>query len=146
MKALTLHPLYALAVTTGEKMIECRTWKTDYRGPLLICSSSKKFPGTIPGHAMCVVDLVDIKPFEEHMLDNAMMAQMPMNSYGWILSTNRLVKPFEVKGKFRLFDVPDDQIEVFDTVDTAALSAFMREYYKPLARIDDGTRAYWDSF
>ena len=60
MKALSLGPDWAMDVLLGEKRIEWRTWKTDYRGLLLICANSKPWPGSIAGHALCVVNLVDI--------------------------------------------------------------------------------------
>jgi len=41
IKALTVRQPFAHAIITGEKRIEYRTWKTDYRGPLLIHVSSK---------------------------------------------------------------------------------------------------------
>ena len=76
MKALSVKQPFAEFIATGEKDIELRTWRTDYRGPLLICASSKgeitlkkgapqedrealerEFPN---GKAICVVDLADI--------------------------------------------------------------------------------------
>lgn len=63
MKALSIHPVYAGLIWAGDKTIECRSWRTDYRGDLLICSTAKKIKDTIPGHALCVVTLADIVPF-----------------------------------------------------------------------------------
>ena len=60
MKALSIHPIYAAAIFCGDKTIECRTWKTDYRGEILICSTNRKIKHTIPGHALCTAKLVDI--------------------------------------------------------------------------------------
>lgn len=37
MKALSIHPYYAIGIVTGDKTI-VRTWSTDYRGDILICS------------------------------------------------------------------------------------------------------------
>lgn len=42
MKALTIHSPWANAIAFGEKTIECRSWRTRYRGPLLICASNRK--------------------------------------------------------------------------------------------------------
>ena len=41
MKALSVHPVFAMKIFSKEKTIELRTWKTDYRGDLLICSTQK---------------------------------------------------------------------------------------------------------
>jgi len=43
MKALTLTQPWATLVAIGAKRIETRSWKTDYRGPLVI-HAAKTFP------------------------------------------------------------------------------------------------------
>ena len=67
MKALSVKQPWASCIIDGGKTVECRTWKTSYRGPLLICSSKGDidFPeenGLIApgGMALGVVELVDI--------------------------------------------------------------------------------------
>lgn len=40
--ALSLWQPWASLIATGAKTIETRGWRTDYRGPLLICSSNYK--------------------------------------------------------------------------------------------------------
>ena len=98
MKALSLMPEWAMSVLLGWKTVECRTWKTDYRGELLICASSKAWPGSIAKHALCIVNLVDIVPFEKKHLDTANMDEMPEGDcYAWIFDGLGWVKPFEVK-------------------------------------------------
>lgn len=42
MKALTLHQPWASFVTTGIKVIETRSWRTHYRGPLAIHAAARK--------------------------------------------------------------------------------------------------------
>lgn len=39
MKAISLWQPHASLMQTGAKQIETRSWKTNYRGPLLICSA-----------------------------------------------------------------------------------------------------------
>lgn len=97
MKALSLRPDYAFDVLDGKKSTEYRSWKTDYRGDLLICSTKKKIPGTIQGYALIVCELVDIKKAR--------------GGYAWILSNFRTIHPFKVKGQRRLFDVDDNLIK-----------------------------------
>lgn len=107
MKAISIHPFYAMAIADGIKTVECRTWKTDYRGPLLICSTAKKYHGTIPGHALCVVTLKDVVPFELKHLQPAMMTKkdyQPGAFYAWILEDNRIIKPIPLKGKLSLWN------------------------------------------
>lgn len=93
MKALSIWPEYAMEIAEGKKTEEYRSWNTNYRGPLLICSTKAHgVPGSIPAHAICVVDLVDIR--EDGYKD-----------YAWLLDNVRKIKPISVKGKLSLFEV-----------------------------------------
>ena len=112
MKALSVHPYYAHQIVTGVKSVECRTWKTDYRGDIVICSTAKKFHDCVSSHALGVVELVDVVPFTTKHLKAACMEKrdMPDNAYAWILSYNRLIVPVPVKGKLSLWEY-DGKIE-----------------------------------
>ena len=103
MKALSIHPVYAMCIVTGQKTVECRSWTTNYRGDILICSTAKKEKGTIPGHALGVVTLEDIVPFQRKHLKGAMMNNFSPEDYAWILTNPRVIKPFPVKGKLSLW-------------------------------------------
>jgi hypothetical protein len=97
MKALSMHPLYACQICAKIKRVEHRTWKTDYRGPLVICSSQFNDGKDCPrGYALCVVDLYDIVKTK--------------SGYSWKLRDVVLIKPFPVKGKLHLFEVPDEKL------------------------------------
>lgn len=113
MKALSVHPAYAMKIVGGQKTIECRSWKTDYRGDIVICSTAKKFAGTIPGHAIGVVELADIRPFTRADLDAALMLKKEYQEkmYAWILKNPRFIVPFAVKGKLSLWNC-DHDIEI----------------------------------
>lgn len=106
MKTLTLRPEFALAVAWGEKDIEWRTWKTNYRGDILITSSSKLKSGTIPGHALCIAELYDIKSVENKD-----------NLFAWMLRNVRLIKPVPVKGKLSLWEsgINPEDLEIIGT-------------------------------
>ena len=108
MKALTVHPSYAMAIVTGLKTVECRTWKTSYRGDILITSSAKKFAGTIPGHALGVVTLKDIVRFDRKHVKPALMQDWEPGLYAWILENPRIIKPIPVKGKLSLWNFADE--------------------------------------
>ena len=98
MKALSIMPYYASLIASGEKVEEYRTWKTDYRGDLLICASSKnEGPDLVRGHAICVVELYDIRKDGDR-------------DFAWLIRNVRFVEPFPVKGKLHLYDVEDDNI------------------------------------
>ena len=108
MKALSLRPEWAMPVMFGAKTVEVRSWKTDYRGKLLICSSNRPTAGTIAGHALCVVNLVDVVPFEDIHMEESLLDSFPDKPvYAWLLSNVEWVEPFPVKGQLGLYDVDD---------------------------------------
>ena len=99
MKALSVRGDYIMDIIAGKKKIEYRTWKTNYRGPLLMCSTAKKVAGAAPGYAICVVNLKSIQyfPFED--------------LYYWNIEFADVIKPIHVKGQLKLFNVDDDLIK-----------------------------------
>ena len=99
MKALSVMPYPADRIASGEKVEEYRSWKTEYRGDLLICASSRnEGPDLVRGHAICVVELYDITQSAPH-------------DYVWNIRNVRFVEPIPVKGKLHLYDVDDEKIE-----------------------------------
>ena len=112
MKALSINPVYACSIWVGLKTVEVRTWKTDYRGELLICSTAKMIKDTIPGHALCVVDLVDVVPFTKDHLQAACMDKRNFKPglYAWLLDNVRIIRPIPLKGKLSLWEY-DGEIE-----------------------------------
>ena len=88
MKALSIKPPWAGLILAGIKDIENRTWKTAYRGPLLIHTE-----GAIRGK----VDLVDIGTASE--------SPWFTGPYGWIVKNPiRFQKPIPCKGKLSIFE------------------------------------------
>lgn len=78
MKAISVRNPWAYFIMIDEKTIEVRTWKTDYRGDLLICSSaSPKIEGMISGYALCVAELTDIVPLEKSICDVLCLMKCP---------------------------------------------------------------------
>ena len=144
MKALSIHPYYAMAIVSGQKSIEVRSWDTDYRGDILICSTAKKYHGTIPSHALGVVTLEDIRPFYKLDCPDALMLKQEWqpNQFAWKLTNNRLIKPIPVKGKLSLWNydgeieyIPEEEwilpegVEPGSEQDTAD---FFKKYWEPL--------------
>lgn len=127
MKALSIRPDYVFDILTGRKTKEYRSWKTDYRGKLLICSTIKKIPATIPGHALCTVDLTDIK-------------KLSNSSYAWQFKNVQVIQPIKVKGHLHLFDVDDELIKpasiynvnVNEIEDDKILDDWIEKNYDPL--------------
>lgn len=68
MKALSVKNPYATRIIYKTKKYEYRTWRTKYRGKLLICSSkSPVIEGMLSGHALGIVELKDV---HEITMDN----------------------------------------------------------------------------
>lgn len=117
------------------KTIECRSWKTDYRGDIVICSTAKKIKHTIPGHALCVVRLVDVVPFKREHLTEARMLQSEYKPgmYAWILDNVRYIRPVPVKGKLSLWNFDDNLIEYLQEPETDEEDEkIYHEIYEPL--------------
>lgn len=115
MKALSVKQPFASLIVEGEKTIEVRSWKTDYRGEILIISSARPaykhgYEDMPDGVLLGVVELVDIVPLEKKHLYDAWLdmtdAQM-RGQYAWILKNPRMYDSrLPMKSKLRLFDVP----------------------------------------
>ena len=133
VKALSILPEFAAEIFDGIKTIEWRSWKTDYRGDLLICASSRKIKGCISGYALCMVELVDVVPFTKKHLDGALMDSVPDPAgYAWLLGNVRLIKPFPCKGKLHLYDVDASLVEVFSHIQTRDAEKDFEKYYRQL--------------
>lgn len=117
---MSLLPEWALEFCLGRKEIEYRTWQTKYRGDLLLCSSSRKLKGTIPGHALLVATLEDITYDEKEKI------------YEWHLTNFRKIYPFPVKGKLRLFDVDDSLIKYLPPMSDEEAKICFKKYFEPL--------------
>lgn len=119
MKSLSIRAPYAMLIADGTKTIEWRSWSTNYRGKLLICSSAHN-PASwgnalITGHAICTVDLINCVPFSKSHLLNAYLDKMPEPAgYAWILGNLQIIKPIKIKGKLKLFNVDDKLITPID--------------------------------
>lgn len=99
MKALSVKQPYAEQLARGTKRIEYRTWKTNYRGPLLIVASKTPKEGGegLPcGVAICVVELEDVTGEE--------------GDYEWHVAKPRRVAPVPLRGFAALYHVPDASI------------------------------------
>lgn len=133
VKAISILPEYAADIFDGLKTIEWRSWKTDYRGDLLICASSRKLKGCISGYALCMVELFDVVPFTRKHLNGALMESVPDPAgYAWLLKNVRLIKPFPYKGKLHLYDVDASLVEVLSPIHTKEADKEFEQYYKQL--------------
>lgn len=122
MKALSIQPFYATLIAMGCKWIELRSWKTEYRGWILICASrainKKDKAALMNGHAIAIAELEDIRPYnDETDREGAyLFDDESFEGYSWIFNRVIPIKPFPVKGKLHLFEVAQsiDDLEPVD--------------------------------
>lgn len=139
MKAIGLHQPWAWLIRSGQKTIETRFWSTDYRGPVLICST-KVFDHNWPvmlqsdvtplsddvvqdvGTMQCIVDIVDCRVALNEDEEGACCPLEAINpktgklerKHAILLSNPHPVKRNPVKCGRKWFEVPDDQVELID--------------------------------
>ena len=122
MKVLSIREPWASLIINGYKEYEFRTWRTNYRGKILIHASKnlekdnivrfKEFdlvykPGFIIGEA----ELVDCIPVTTE-LENELIrknelvygASKGRSGYAWKVTNIRTINPIEVKGKLGLWN------------------------------------------
>ncbi len=125
MKALSIHQPWAWAILHAGKTMENRTWRTNYRGPLLIHASKTrssydreprldwgkvygvalpKWEELVTGAIVGVVELVDCLP----------VASVPTSPWVegpvcWLVANPiAFTEPVPWRGMQGLFDVPDE--------------------------------------
>lgn len=131
MKILSLKNPFASLVTDGLKTIETRWWKTYYRGPLLIASTKQEFTKQDlfelyrnkklyrevynyhqnnlrnNGVALCVCNLIDVRPMEKNDVTNAYVEYHP-DRFSWVLDDIQEISPFMIKGQQGLFNADNN--------------------------------------
>jgi len=140
MKTISLWEPWASAIAKGIKLIETRSWKTAYRGPLAIhASRTKDHVGFIYwpevreyyvdagitdpsqlrfGEVVAVCDLVDCVPTQELIRSGQVTSQeghfgnYEPGRFGWKLENIRpLVRGLSWRGSQGFFGIPDTAIE-----------------------------------
>ncbi len=140
MKAISIRQPWAQDILRGKKKYEYRSWSTDYRGELLICSSANpKIEGTIPGYALCIVeitDVIEVTRFNHRSLGLCAPPRYGEREYAWKLENLKMIKPFPVKGKLNFYYVDDELIEIIDnstvSVPEKEADALFEKYIEPL--------------
>ena len=137
LKAISLWQPYCSLIALGIKQYETRSWKTNYRGKLLICSTAKltkkqyqqyrKICSSVElpawneinfpcGKAIAICDLVDCIPITSSFIQE--QSEKEINSgdwevghYAWKLENIQpITEPFAVKGKQGLFNISIDTL------------------------------------
>lgn len=121
-KALSVKQPYADLLTrvvfrdeTGEyhadKTIEVRTRNTNYRGDLLVCSSSKpEIPGRLSGVTCGFVELYDVKLIgdftpEDWAATCISEQERPRKGYGWMMRNPRRVAEMPIRGQLGVYNL-----------------------------------------
>lgn len=131
MKAITITQPWASAIALGIKHVETRSWRTPYRGPLLI-HAAKGFPpyarefaeveralgrvsARVPlGAVVAVARLADVRPTEDVALEvpplERLYGDYTPGRWAWMLDDVRpLGEPIPCKGALGLW-TPDDEL------------------------------------
>ncbi len=124
MKALSIGAFYAAAIATNFKTIETRSWPTDYRGEILICSTVSKQglshlkDSLIFGHALAIATIKDCQKFKKSDRPKAMIENdIDMRGmYAWHLSDIKPIKPIPIKGQQRIYntDIKKSDLEILN--------------------------------
>jgi hypothetical protein len=103
---LSIRQPWASLVAYGEHT-EFRTWDTSYRGQLIICATAKKViieGDEMPhGVAIATVEMAGTRKVKD--------------GYEWIFENTRQIVPVPVKGRQRIFTIPDIKLEYLDDDD-----------------------------
>lgn len=102
MRQLTVRQPFADLIARGEKTIETRSWRTKYRGPLLICASKKKCGSLPTGVIVALVNLVEVRPFFPSDALAACCEWRP-NAFAWeIRNVRNFSTPIACRGSLGL--------------------------------------------
>lgn len=128
MKVLSLTEPYATLILEKKKLVETRSWKTNYRGELYIHASQTKLSKEIlnnlelmslvesknmnNGFIICKCKLVDCiymtKEYVENMKKNNYQEYIcgvyEEGRYAWILEDIELIKPIKAKGRLGIWN------------------------------------------
>lgn len=126
MKTLTLKQPWATLIAKGLKEYEFRSWKTSYRGPLLIHAgigmdkeALKRFQSLgfhyEKSEIVCLVELLDCIQVddtfrEERQKENALVYHR-MDKYAWKIKVMKVLSIPNIKGKLSLWEYDGELVE-----------------------------------
>ena len=126
MKVLSIKEPFATLIANGDKLIETRSWKTNYRGEIFIHASGKKLAkeyltnayvisliNNLPmnfGNIICKANLVDCVYMDDDFLKKIKLNIKEYNlglyekgRYGWIFEEIEPIYPIPAKGKLNIW-------------------------------------------
>jgi len=128
-KILSVHQPFAWLIVNGVKQIEYRSWKTKYRGPLLIHACGKAPKDAIPVVFKALREIGD-PPLEADEIDDvtrtgALVGVVELvdcvasnGAFEWILENPRMIEPIPWSGRLGLTPAPNNQHVAYLDSDT----------------------------
>lgn len=115
MKALSVKQPWASLIAVGLKSVELRSWRTHYRGPLVVVASAGVDRAALArlggrngprGVTVAIVDLVDVRPAVIADVDDALSVPR-RGAFAWCLTRPRLLVATAVRGRLGLYELDD---------------------------------------
>ena len=127
MKVLSIKEPFATLIANGDKLIETRSWKTNYRGEIFIHASGKKLAKEYLTNAyvislinnlpmnfrniICKANLVDCVYMDDNFLKKIKLNIKEYNlglyekgRYAWIFEEIEPIYPIPAKGKLNIWN------------------------------------------
>ena len=161
LKAISLWQPWASLIPLGLKHYETRSWKTNYRGKVLICSTAinskqhkqylkiceqlqlppwENFPH---GCAIALCDLVDCIEMTAEFISQQSTTEIlcgdwQVGRYAWKLENIQpLQAPFAVKGKQGLFSIAVTNLQLLEKGNFSSNSPFQEQSKAPNSKSSD---------
>ncbi len=135
MKVLSLIEPWGTLIKEEKKLIETRSWKTNYRGTLYIHTSLKKVSKAVQdnkelmnlisnpnfkyGYIICKCELVDciymteefVKDIKNNNHQEYICGTYEVGRYAWILNNIEKIDPIKAKGKLGIWTYDKEKEE-----------------------------------
>ncbi len=131
MKVLSIKEPYASFIKNGDKLIETRSFKTNYRGELYIHASGKRILKEYMdneyvyelmkgmdlsfGKIICKCQLVDCIYMDDKFIKEIknnqkeyMLGRYEVGRYAWILKDIQVIEPIVAKGKLNIWNYDEN--------------------------------------
>lgn len=124
MKVVSIKEPFASLIAKKKKKYETRSWKTNYRGEILIHASKTKYKSDNrikylesfidpkPGFVLCKAVLKDCIYMDENFIDlvkkdefEFLCGRYEIGRYAWLLDDIQEIEPFEAKGQLGLWNL-----------------------------------------
>jgi len=118
-RTLAVRQPWATYIAEGVKTVEVRTWRTAYRGLLLIAASGRPVRHADEAGAVwvlptqvqvCTVELIDVRPMVPADIEAACVPWEPgevEGCFAWVLGSPRHVVPQAHRGRLMLYETAD---------------------------------------